>query len=396
MIEKEYKFILNEREYDIAKAYIFNHFENNTFYNLNYYLNIKNGFSARIRKVRKKYELTIKKRIFKYENGIYENEEINISLSETQFHNILHYGKIDLNEESRKKLNEIGISPLNTTFNVLGFLRTLRIEFEIQNFIGALDLNEYLGEKDYELEFKQKDPNKTLDKELEDLLEKIKIQPVFSKYSKFERFKNVFFSHEGLNKITVIIRNSMTRKIACFKHPNAGYQLPAGSVEYNESIIDGAIREAFEELGIDISRDKLSIIKSDTVQLADEKYILLNDVNVKIAPNDIAMNLGFLKRGRTVEVMQEKDDWVQIKYFEWNDLEKKDFVSGQLVGWVYKDNLSKKYRRHYVYCNTSSEIKQLTETDDHQFLPFWLDDVKLIIDEQKSDLMKLNFEKIFD
>lgn len=49
-----------------------------------------------------------------------------------------------------------------------------------------------------------------------------------------------------LEKVTVFITRGKANKIELllFEHPNAGIQLPAGTVEINENHYDAALREA--------------------------------------------------------------------------------------------------------------------------------------------------------
>lgn len=54
-----------------------------------------------------------------------------------------------------------------------------------------------------------------------------------------------------ISKVTCIILAE--REVAVFEHPTTGVQFPAGTIEPDESVLEAARREAFEEVGIKLS-----------------------------------------------------------------------------------------------------------------------------------------------
>ncbi|MDP6038397.1 MAG: NUDIX domain-containing protein [Candidatus Latescibacteria bacterium] len=57
---------------------------------------------------------------------------------------------------------------------------------------------------------------------------------------------------DTVHKVTAFITREQngTRELLVFQHPNAGIQLPAGTVERGEDIEAAVVREAQEETGI--------------------------------------------------------------------------------------------------------------------------------------------------
>src|SRR5437588_461167 len=70
-----------------------------------------------------------------------------------------------------------------------------------------------------------------------------------------------------LEKVTAFItkQEGETKELLVFQHPNAGVQVPAGTVEAGEDIEQAVLRETFEETGLEAVQ---LICKLDT-QLLD-------------------------------------------------------------------------------------------------------------------------------
>jgi len=70
-----------------------------------------------------------------------------------------------------------------------------------------------------------------------------------------------------MQKVTIFILRNMKKEILVFRHEDSSIQIPAGTLEEDESIIESAIREMYEETGI--NRNEI-----ENIEELDIKYNL--------------------------------------------------------------------------------------------------------------------------
>jgi 8-oxo-dGTP pyrophosphatase MutT (NUDIX family) len=104
---------------------------------------------------------------------------------------------------------------------------------------------------------------------------------------------------------------SKGREVLVFEHPQAGIQLPAGTVEDGETFEEGALREAYEETGVkNLSIvQPLGIIEDD---FTGETRRMLIDAPLLEAPNS-APTEHIFERGLYVSVGETRDGYTFVK-----------------------------------------------------------------------------------
>lgn len=166
-IEKEYKMMLKEAEFELLLSKLPPH---EVRIQSNFYYTASNNMGMRIRYLNDKYYFTLK-HFINNEVREYEWELLNN----------------DINDPSiTKLLNELHVdSP-----RFLGELKTIRHLFIYDKGELCLDENEYLGVKDYELEYELFNPEVDDFKTLESILELGKLNFITNKITKYQRFKD--------------------------------------------------------------------------------------------------------------------------------------------------------------------------------------------------------------
>ncbi len=81
-----------------------------------------------------------------------------------------------------------------------------------------------------------------------------------------------------LRKVACFVVSTLEpRRLLIFKHPTAGYQLPAGTVELDEDALEAGAREVREETGISVDRSAGVVLGSAVMPLPKGKRILLRN-----------------------------------------------------------------------------------------------------------------------
>lgn len=148
------------------------------------------------------------------------------------------------------------------------------------------------------------------------------------------------------NKVTCIVTNGTN--LLLIKHPFAGYQLPAGTVEQGEEPLAAAIREIKEETSlIDVSLVKhLGIMD---VCLPEGMACLLKTSKIYSRPDITSFDWATIPRSSWVKVLRESGQWVQINYSEPDCLPNPNFETYSLTGWVEREKLAKLQKRHFYH-----------------------------------------------
>jgi hypothetical protein len=119
-----------------------------------------------------------------------------------------------------------------------------------------------------------------------------------------------------LGKVTCFITREKDKKIELLliQHPNAGIQLPAGTVEINEDFKQAALREAYEETGLAEFITCNYIGKQDTN--LSGKYIISQKAKVFSRPDLSSFQWAEIRSGITVQQERSQGKFVQVSYIE--------------------------------------------------------------------------------
>jgi len=200
-----------------------------------------------------------------------------------------------------------------------------------------------------------------------------------------------------IEKVTAFIVRKKDNKsqLLVFKHPSAGTQLPAGTVEEKESIETALLREVKEETGL----THLEVIKKlgETSQFIDQSEAVLNQTLRCFSwPAQAAKRSGPLcKRGLRIQTFERKVGFTHIKYEDYDLNKQPPTLLQELEGWLPNDALTREIQRHFyllkVTNNTPDEWE--IQTDDvHGFHCIWvnMDAIPALIGEQAGWLKQLD------
>lgn len=169
----------------------------------------------------------------------------------------------------------------------------------------------------------------------------------------------------GLEKVTAFVTrgDGAKRELLVFRHPTAGVQVPAGTVELNESIEAAVLREVKEETGL---TNVVVLAKLVTLgqQLKADQRVLLRPVRLRAGPENKASFLPFnLTRGLTVRVIGTYAAHAKIAYEEYDLRQAEPLLTERQTGWVPLDVLASHVERHLFH------LKTISATPDHWSVP---------------------------
>jgi 8-oxo-dGTP pyrophosphatase MutT (NUDIX family) len=200
-----------------------------------------------------------------------------------------------------------------------------------------------------------------------------------------------------VEKVTSFITRDKGRgpEILLFEHPYAGIQIPAGTVEADETPEEAALREAGEETNL----TDLSIVRRLSVKvqkLPGDRRMITRLTKVFARPDLISYDWASIRRGIVVTLKKEKLSFSQILFQEFDQMPEPQDISFSILGWVPTDALTDTYQRHFYLLTFTgdSQDRWSVFTDHHRFSLFWahLNDLPQIIYPQNKWLQELTRE----
>jgi len=204
-----------------------------------------------------------------------------------------------------------------------------------------------------------------------------------------------------MDKITAFI----TRKpgeILVIQHQTSGIQLPAGTVDINETIEEALFREIEEETGIQRAQiTSVQKIHECNNELKRNEAVTEYDTPIYSRPTIESFNWVKIRRGITVRVLRRKKNFVQIKYIEWDQFPEKNYISFSITGWTTSSYLTFIKRRHFFLLETKvKELHKERKTDCTMFKPYFIKifgNVKIINPQDKwMTILKRKYGKAID
>jgi 8-oxo-dGTP pyrophosphatase MutT (NUDIX family) len=136
-------------------------------------------------------------------------------------------------------------------------------------------------------------------------------------------------------------------QLLIFKHPANGYQLPAGTVEENESLENALLREITEETGL----KNVKIIKKlgeNTIYIDQNHAILTQSLRFFSWPAQAATRNGPLcTRGLKVDTFEKKVGFTRVQYDEIDTSKEEPVLLWRSEGWLPSEVLTRELQRHY-------------------------------------------------
>lgn len=178
-----------------------------------------------------------------------------------------------------------------------------------------------------------------------------------------------------IDKVTAFIvrQRAAGAELLLFRHPSAGVQLPAGTVELGESPEAAVLREAAEETGL----QQLNLVQKLAVhkeQLPDDIYLVARMTKIFDSPTFDASSEGYgLTRGSAVEVEKLVDGFAAIVTDPLDFGQDPPVRLSQVRGYVRASLLSRQVIRHLFHLTTTEETAAAWERFDDglNFSLFW-------------------------
>ena len=203
-----------------------------------------------------------------------------------------------------------------------------------------------------------------------------------------------------MDKITSFVLRNNRSEILLFQHEDYTIQLPAGSIENGEDILDAGVREAIEETEINknaiLGKNMINCITND---LENNEVVIEVKADLYSRPIKTSMKWCAIPRGITVQKIKENSDFIQVKYEDWNNELEKDYITFGVLGWIEKANIGFKKNRHYCMIDVNDSRNEWeVKNDHHVFYCRWIPIdklpqdiypnnkwIKVLIEEMKKD-----------
>lgn len=182
-----------------------------------------------------------------------------------------------------------------------------------------------------------------------------------------------------MHKVAAFITRGQgqTQELLVIDHPDAGIQLPAGTVEPAETPDTAVLREVREEAGL----TAVSLITklASFNQLQGDQRVMGETTAIKAGPEPDAAYLDIsFRRGWTVREIQRQEQMVHICYEEYefhNNLPGKAILVRK--GWVPATAVTDQLKRHLYHLRPTRPLPAEWRADpgDHGHAPwrlFWL------------------------
>ena len=192
----------------------------------------------------------------------------------------------------------------------------------------------------------------------------------------------------NLDKVTAFIvrKGEVGLDLLLFRHPTAGIQFPAGTVDPGEKPEAACAREAAEETGLSGLRMVGFITVRDEGPVLGDHFVA-RATTVYSRPDPSSFDWATLRRGLTVELHRRADGYAQVTFEEPDRWPEPQYASYRITGWVPEDVLCKTAQRHFYlfHCESDTPDQWTVAVDHHLFTLFWapLTDVLEIITPQR-------------
>lgn len=184
-----------------------------------------------------------------------------------------------------------------------------------------------------------------------------------------------FYPLKTLHKVTALVTRQVEkgRELLLFRHPTAGIQLPAGTVELDESPEIAVLRELQEETGL-----KNAILLGKIGELLQpippQLYYILRTTKLFDEPAHDASTTGFtLFRGAAVRHLQDCQTFAHVAFEEYDLGQTPPALVFYQEGYVRRSLLTRSVLRHFYHLtpthDTPAEWEQ--RADGHLFHCYW-------------------------
>ncbi len=179
-----------------------------------------------------------------------------------------------------------------------------------------------------------------------------------------------------VEKVTAFVTRECNgvKELLLFRHPRAGVQIPAGTVEDGENPETAVKREVYEETGLrNVKIEKsLGCVENE---LGENERIIAKTTQVYSRPSlsSIAYKEE-LTRGLTVNYNSKHKEFTLVSYIEYDRVPDPTCIRCKIAGWVPSEHVSARKTRYFFLLTTLGETAQEWEVNgdrEHVFKLFW-------------------------
>lgn len=173
-------------------------------------------------------------------------------------------------------------------------------------------------------------------------------------------------------KVTAfVLTRGSPRMVLAFRHPSAGLQFPAGTVEPAEDFIEAARREVREETMVSEIGEG-AVLAVESTSPGSGQAVLTCDVLAAESPGGREGHN--LRRGHPVRVVETRDDHARVCQDEWNLNVVPPRIESSISGWVLRETLAFQVPRAFVAFFFDGDVEDAPWTcaaDGHNFEVSW-------------------------
>lgn len=176
-----------------------------------------------------------------------------------------------------------------------------------------------------------------------------------------------------LEKVTAFVtrRTAAGCELLLLRHPFAGIQLPAGTVEAGEAAEATARREVWEETGL---REVVVVRGLGHMDEGKPGHIFIaRRTRVYARPDLGSFGWAEFRRGIAVKPLRQAAGFTQVTYEEWDRFPDGQYITYSITGWAPDDALSPSQRRYLFHLEapTDGPAAWTQTADNHEFELFW-------------------------
>ena len=179
-----------------------------------------------------------------------------------------------------------------------------------------------------------------------------------------------------VEKVTAFVtrEHNGVKELLLFKHPTAGIQIPAGTIEAGETPETAVMREVYEETGLRAVKIEKSLGGIEN-ELEENERIVAKATRVYTNPS-LSSNVykEELTRGLTVNYDSTHTDFRHVSYTEYDGAPDPTRIRRKITGWVPSESLSARKTRRFFLLTTPEETADRWEVkgdQGHVFKLFW-------------------------
>ncbi|HVU10135.1 MAG TPA: NUDIX domain-containing protein [Phototrophicaceae bacterium] len=191
---------------------------------------------------------------------------------------------------------------------------------------------------------------------------------------------------ESVGKVTAFITRETGggRQLLVLRHPSAGIQLPAGTIEADETPEAAVLREVREETGL-TAVEIVAHLETVEQVLEGQARVVTAPYNLELEPGDSARIIARLSRGAAVQRIEEfyadTQVWCEFRLAADGVLRP---VTG-MRGWLPTRLLTNRVQRAFFHLIPTAPTPErwTQEADHHTFELYWADlSVQLVTPQQ--------------